>query len=442
MCPLAFLAMLRETARQSALKGSQREAAMRVQLNILAIRALRPRPKQYDVSVEGYRGLYLRVHKTGSKRFMLRYGAAGKKVFLLTAPNDLAGVSREYADLRVQVLAGIHPREERRAKREAIAKAEAAEREAQARAEAADKARITFAELAERYLADRASKKRTVAEDERRFRASLLPQFGSMKADEVTRPHVRELLEIIAQRAPIESNRTLALIRHVFAFAVERDIVPANPCAGIKPLGVEKARDRALLSAEELRTFWRLTDPASGKLPPHACAALRFLLMTGARSNEVCALPWSEIDLDAGTWILPAERSKNGRAHLVPLTASMLDVLRARPQGPRPVFWTDTAMLEPRALAKLLRTALPSVEIEPFTVHDLRRTVESHLAAAGVLAEVRDRVLNHAPVGTAARHYNLHDYLPEKRLALETWERRLHSLVTGHVAGVTEIRRA
>ncbi len=404
---------------------------MRVKLNILSIRALKPRSTQYDTGIEGMRGLYVRTHKSGSKRFMLRYGAAGKKVFLLTPANDLAGVAKEYAALRAKVQAGIHPREERLAQREAVTKAKAA-----------DKARLTCAALVERYLAEHASRKRSGAEDARRCYSNILPVLGAMKAEAVTRAQVRELLATIAQRAPIESNRTLALIRKLFAFALERDIVAMNPCIGIKAPGVEKARTRALQTAEELRAFWTLTDPASGKLPAHACAALRFLLLTGARSNEVCALPWSEISFDAATWILPAERSKNGRAHLVPLTASMLAILGDRPQTDRPAFWTRTAQLAPHALAKLLRTALAAAPVEPFTPHDLRRTVETNLAAAGVMAEVRDRVLNHAPRGTGARHYNVHDYASEKRIALETWERRLHSLLTGSPAGtVTALRR-
>ena len=406
---------------------------MRVKLNILSIRALKPRSTQYDVGIEGMRGLYLRTHKSGSKRFLLRYGAAGKKVFLLTPANDLAGVAKEYAALRAKVQAGIHPREERLAQREAIAKAKAA-----------DKARITFASLVERYLSEHASKKRTGAEDARRCYSNILPVLGTLKAEAVTRAQVRELLATIAQRAPIESNRTLALIRKVFAFALERDIVAMNPCIGIKALGVEKARERALQTAEELRAFWTLTDPDADHLPEHAAAALRFLLLTGARSNEVCSMPWSEISFDAATWILPVERSKNARAHLLPLTASMLEILGNRPQTDRPVFWTPTAKLEPNALAKLLRTALASgaVKIEPFTVHDLRRTVETNLAAAAVPAEIRDRVLNHAPRGTGARHYNVHDYAGEKRIALETWERRLQSLLTGAPAGtVTPLRR-
>ena len=406
---------------------------MKVKWNVLALKALKPRAREYDRAIEGKRGLYVRVLPSGHKRFMLRFGAAGTKMMLDTPASDLAGVDQEYAALRAKYLAGVDPREERRAQHEAAAKAKAA-----------DVARLSMAALCERYLADHASKKRTGAEDARRCYSNILPVLGAMKAEAVTRAQVRELLATIAQRAPIESNRTLALIRKLFAFALERDIVAMNPCIGIKAPGVEKARTRALQTAAELRAFWTLTDPASGKLPAHACAALRFLLLTGARSNEVCGLPWSEVSLDAATWILPAERSKNGRAHLVPLTASMLAILGERPQTDRPVFWTATAQLAPHALAKLLREALAAapIKVEPFTPHDLRRTVETNLAAAGVMAEVRDRVLNHAPRGTGARHYNAHDYASEKRIALETWERRLQSLLTGNPAGtVTALRR-
>ncbi|WP_297926055.1 site-specific integrase [Metallibacterium sp.] len=406
---------------------------MKVKWNVLALKALRPRAREYDRGIEGKRGLYVRVLPSGQRRFMLRFGAAGTKMMLETPASDLAGVDQEYTALRAKYLAGIDPREERRAQREATTKAKSA-----------DLARLTMGALCERYLTDHASKKRTGAEDARRCYSNILPVLGTLKADEVNRAQVRELLATIAQRAPIESNRTLALLRKVFAFALERDVVAMNPCIGIKPLGIEKARERALQTAGELRAFWTLTDPDAGHLPEHAGAALRFLLLTGARSDEVCSMPWSEISFDAATWILPAERSKNGRAHLVPLTASMLAILGNRPQTDRPVFWPATAMLEPRTLAKLLRTALASgaVKVEPFTVHDLRRSVETGMAAAGVMAEVRDRVLNHAPRGTGARHYNVHDYASEKRIALETWERRLQSLLTGNAAkNVTPLRR-
>lgn len=383
-----------------------------------------------DIRVEGMRGLWLRVLPSGSKRFMYRFGAAGRKMMLEAPAEDLSAVKLEWAALSRQFRNGINPREERDRQRAALRAA----REAEAQ-------RKTVAELSTRYLLEHASKKRTGAEDARRLYANILPQLGPMKAEEVTRRHLRELIDAIAQRAPIEANRTLALLRKLFNFALERDLVPGNPTAGITMPGQEQSRQRALHTADELRAFWNLTDPAAGYLRARIAAALRFMLLSGARSNEVCDLRPGEIDMTARTWTLPAERSKNGRAHLLPLTDDMVEIIASQLQGERPLFWTSTAMLEPRMIAKALRVALVAYrdKIEPFTPHDLRRTVETHLAAAGIPAEIRDRVLNHAPRGVAAKYYNVHDYTNEKRLALETWHRRLRSLIEGKRANVRSI---
>src|SRR6185312_2927848 len=143
-------------------------------------------------------------------------------------------------------------------------------------------------------------------------------------------------------------------------------------------------------------------------LTPNESAILRMILLTGCRPGEACGLPWAEVDLDARTWLLPAERSKNGMEHLVPLTDEVVALLRQQPHsGP----WVFPAAKGGRYavnnLSKALRPAvarLARVGVDPFTPHDLRRTVETGMAAAKVPKEYRDRVLNHKDASVGGVH--------------------------------------
>src|SRR5690606_26263293 len=142
-----------------------------------------------------------------------------------------------------------------------------------------------------------------------------------------------------------EAGSRLALITTMFSFALDQGIIDAHPSLRLKvPGGKPKPRTRALTTAKELRTLWRVTEPGSiwtrhplqraggpkvrnDRFSYGEADALRLLLLTGARASEVAELPWSELDLDAGTWLLPAERSKNAQPNLVPLLRQTVAIL-------------------------------------------------------------------------------------------------------------------
>jgi integrase len=251
----------------------------------------------------------------------------------------------------------------------------------------------------------------------------------------------------------------------MFSFAVDKGIIDQHPCLRMAaPGGKLKARTRALTTAKELRVLWRITDPdgiwcrepeagrsktkiRNQRFVQGEADALRMVLLTGARASEVTDLPWSELDLDAATWLLPAERSKNNRPHLVPLLPQLVDMLRAR----RSVVssgWVFPAKRGGHLTAGHLQRPLRAIcarlgrlGLEPFTTHDLRRTVETGMAAAKVPKEYRDRVLNHVDSSVGGVHYNMHDYEDEKREALEKWARRLEGMLTGKESNVVPMRR-
>jgi integrase len=164
----------------------------------------------------------------------------------------------------------------------------------------------TFAELANDYIEKHATKrKRSWTEDYRLLYGSeqkkktgkrphipLVNRWGHLKVKEMNRRGIREVLDEIVERAPVMANRTLALVRKMFNFAIEHDWLEANPCHMIKRPGEEKQRDR-VLSENELRLVWTALDAGS----PLIAALFRVRLLTAQRGREVHGAAWSEIDL-------------------------------------------------------------------------------------------------------------------------------------------------
>ena len=327
---------------------------------------------------------------------------------------------------------------------------------------------MTVAALCDRYLKEHAPKKRSGDQDERRIDKYLLPAWGTLKAVAVTRADVAALLAPIEYGdpdndrtpAPYEALALLRLVKKLFNFGIDREAVATNPAARMKLSTEPEARVRSLDRAEELRAFWALTE-GDAYLPASYAAALRFQLLTGARPGEAVGLAWDELDLEANEWTLPKARSKNKREHLVPLTSALrvlLDQQAARwtqeqaareaagkpPRATRYVFpaqrggrYTDRC----RALmldAGLVEFAKAGHKLARFTPHDLRRTAETLMAAAGVVREHRDRVLNHVDNSVGGKHYNRHDFKAEKLAALETLKRTIDAKLAPKPDTVTD----
>jgi integrase len=287
----------------------------------------------------------------------------------------------------------------------------------------------TIGELAERYVSEHARNKRSGAEDERRLRKHVLPEWKSRRIESITRREVAALVGRIAVGTPVEGNRVLALVRKMFSFAVDKGVLEVHPCLRMQAPGKERPRERALQTDAELRAVWNSTG-AGGALPGREAAAIRLLLLTGARVSEVSEMRWAEIH--GNEWHLPASRNKGKRDHLVPLTAEAKAILDSQPSGEFVFQGPRGGPLSKKHVELAVRTLCASLGgIEGFTPHDLRRTVETGMAAAGVPREYRDRVLNHKDASVGGVSYNKHDYKDQKRAALESWARRLRSAIEG-----------
>ena len=276
--------------------------------------------------------------------------------------------------------------------------------------------------------------------------------------DDLTRRRRRKDRGAEKPKGAAMTGRTAAYGRAAFAWAVKRGAVRVNPFAD---LAVDKsiAKRERILTDPEIAEIWRAAGDAAS---PYG-TIIRLLILTGQRRGEVAGMAWDEISDDLATWTLPAERTKNGATHMVPLSAPARDLLKVSlphdaneakrvPNDRRATGalvlpgavgtsfagWSkakralDNAVTDGRAKAAAAGTS-PAAHV-PWSVHDLRRTVATGLQRLGVRLEVTEAVLNHisGSRGGIAGVYQRHDWAVEKRAALDSW--------AGHVLAVAERR--
>ena len=390
----------------------------RCKLTDRVVQALKPPAEgQRDYFDEGLAGFGVRVSVGGKKSFILMYrvGRRLRRFTLGRYPHLSLADARDKAREALQKVArGGDPMVEKIEDRQAE----------------------TFKELAEEYLSKHASKKRSGSEDERILRRELLPRLGPLRAKSITRRQVREVLDKIADRgAGVMANRTLALVRKVFNFGIQHDIVVTNPCADLARLAEEQPRDR-VLTEEQIRAVWGALDAE----PAWFASAIRLYLLTAQRKHEILGMRWDEIDLASGWWTIPSERAKNGLAHRVWLNASaqrLLKELRLRSAGSLFVFPS------PRGDQPIATAQKPLVRIREaagvdFGIHDLRRTSASHMTGMGISRLTVSKILNHAEKGVTAV-YDRHSYDAEKREALDAWGKRLIEIIEKEPRGSAQL---
>jgi len=287
----------------------------------------------------------------------------------------------------------------------------------------------TFGAVAEAWI-DKVAKPKNSSWrlQERRLEMHVLPRWRDRKIASITRADVRDLLEGVD--GDVLPSRVFAIIKTVFRYALSRDWVDASPVEGVLWPATDTARDR-VLTMEELVVVWK----AAGLLGFPFGQYLKVLALTAQRRTEVASMRWQDVDLDAGTWIIPANETKSNRTHLVPLAKTVGDLLRDVPKLGEFVFTHDgETHISGYAKAKARLDsfiAAADVNVAPWRLHDLRRSAATHMVRLGVSEDVVGRVLNHAPKGVTAKVCALHTYAPEKRSALDRWAAELMRTVEG-----------
>jgi integrase len=207
---------------------------------------------------------------------------------------------------------------------------------------------------------------------------------------------------------------------------LKEELIQASPAMQLDRPGRETERERNL-SADEIRIAWQAFDQLGYPWGP----LFKMLLVTGQRRGEIAGMKWSEITADG--WRLPGERAKKGKGHLVPLSTLAREILAGVPEIGDLVFRShhDALLQGWSKTGKRLQKLCGSME--PWHLHDLRRTFATQLRSLGVDRLVVSKLLNHAE-GGVTKIYDRWAADPEKTTAMERWANRLREIISGRPA--------
>lgn len=270
--------------------------------------------------------------------------------------------------------------------------------------------------------------------------------------DRVARSDVKQLLNKIKERAPGTANHTLDSLKAFLNWAVDEEYISINPAAGVQHPAEIKDRDRVLSDAElvELRTLINALPYPTGPF-------LKILLLTAQRRGEVAAMKWEHLDLKNAVWTQPADNTKNGISHLVPLPRQAVEILAALSHGSKGTFVFSTTDGEipingfgklkvklDETIADNRRKAGVKADMAEWVLHDIRRTARTFFGSHGITEQVGEAVLNHIETSRSrlSRIYDRHNYLPEKRDALQMFADHIMSLGSNVVPIRSKKRKA
>jgi integrase len=393
-------------------------------------------------------GLYLRVQTVGFAYWEVRYCINGKRRSMMLEGGSypsmpLVEARAEAANIMLLAKKGIDSLAERERQQEEII--------------------ITVNDLFDDWYKCIASRLKHPEIPMRMYTKDIKPIIGQLRVADVNARDIRAIIHKVAtSNRPTVSNKTLLCCKQLFNHACKLDLIVGNPATAFKPIdagGVEKSRDRAL-KLPELVSLFKVLRENSQIFTRDNYLAVALLLSLGVRKGELIAAQWREFDFDSQLWHMPKDRSKTGVAITIPLaepTINWLQELHARAGGSEFVFPSRRASKRRgyissdtlnHALAKLFGKKVDSNKqpydnllgqagIKHFTIHDLRRTCRSLLAELKVLPHIAERCLNHKLKGIEGV-YNQHDYLEERKEALDKLSIALSPLIN-NVPNVTPI---
>lgn len=382
-------------------------------------------------------GLTFTLSSKGTAAWTLRYRLAGKQKekTLGRYPDISLGRARELAAAdRAQIQAGTDVAREKQTQKRASASAWTV--------------RQLAADYEEKVLPGLAAA--TIATRHQKIRDYVLPSLGALAARDVTGADIVQMLEKVADRSAKLVKPCLSAARLIFAHGVAKHIVGGDPCSGISVAAIagqaaKGVKGRVMLSDVELRSVLAAL-PQVGRINE---LAVRILLATGLRVQALMLAEWSHVDFVNKTLLVPpGDGRKSDRPFVVPLPDSVtlhFAELQAMAGESRFVFPIQKKMrgregddhMRQQTINECLKRLCDDLcgKVRPFTPHDLRSTMRSHLSALGVSVVVAERCLNHALGGLIAV-YDQHDYLDERREALESWCSKISVLDSSTGSGV------
>ncbi|MEX0407958.1 integrase arm-type DNA-binding domain-containing protein [Aquibium sp. LZ166] len=401
-------------------------------LSELELKNAKPRAERYDLKDGKVSGLWVRVTTNGVKSYVLKYRFEGRSLRLTIGhyPDISLAIARGKAEVaRGKIAAGIDPQAVKKKERQKLAD------------------RVDG--LVTQYIEDeckgpnfektgplKASWK-NIKTDLAHDKASLVQSCGTRSIHHVTDADIASILKkVTAKRGPQAANNALKRMKAFFDWCRKppRRLIAVSPCEGMDKPTEDPSRERVVTDAE-LAAIWQGCD-AIGY--PYGYI-VKLLMLTGQRRTEVAAMRWNELNLDAGNWEIPGDRTKNDEPTIIPLSTLALEILRSVPRLNEKFVFPARGNEEShfsgysRSKLSLDRKALiDGKPLENWTQHDLRRTLATNLGRRQVLPHVIEHILNHkaASMSAVSKIYNRFQYLPEKREAAQLW--------CDHVAGLVK----
>jgi integrase len=382
-----------------------------------ALKALRPKGKIYKVTDRD--GMYVVVAPSGHITFRLDYRLNGRRETLTIGRYGADGLSLAAARqmciaARSAIMQGVSPAQEKqRAKRQSLADG-------------------NFGAVSKRWFDEAAMAESTRSMRKSIYDRDILPAWKNRLLTEITPDDLRALCKKVKDRgAPATAIHVRDIVKQIYRFAKANGAKVANPADEVGPASIATfaPKDRALTSSE-IRIAFGLVEEVPTL--PTIRLGLKLILLTMVRKSELIDGVWDEVDFEHAVWSIPKERMKRNKPHNVYLSRQSLDILIAlktcagnsryilpsRYDSDAPMSRATFNRITTAVVTRAQKQALP---LEPFTVHDLRRTGSTLLNELGFNSDWIEKCLAHEDGRSSRGVYNKAEYEPQRRHMLQEW---------------------
>ena len=411
---------------------------------------------RYEVGIKSARGLSIRVYPGGEKVFEVRYVAANgarRRMKLGTYPAlKLADAKRQAGKFQNEVVEGRDPSAERADSKKTQRTGDTVEQ----------LARATFKAAKLGLHGGRKKPKRpsTIAHETLLYECHIAPELGDKIFTEVRRRDIKEFMRNLAADSGLAASsvgRVGEVLSGIFAFAVHEDQIESNPVAGLSHPLSWRSRERRFTD-DALKLLWDMLvlhskpilpgevlpeDPQS-RLDPLTCLSARLTIVTLCRRGEAAAVRWDEIDRASKKWTVPRERTKSGRTEIKPLSDEAMAILDTAADVARllfngrnsefvfPLTHDPSDHLNGHRVGRAITRLCKRLVIAHGSPHDFRRNGATTLTDEkyGFTRFIVSKVLGHRVRDGAqvTEIYDLNEYLPQKRAALDAWAKHVLGL--------------
>lgn len=384
--------------------------------------------------VGGVTGLYLNINRGGSRSWILRatVGEKRRDIGLGGYPDVSLRMARERArEAKAQIRKGIDPIVQRRAARSALV---------------AEQLRATtFRQVATRYVQKKSREFKTAKQTQTlagHLESYVFPMIGNMVVDDITRAHIVKILMPIWETKTETATRVRATVERILDLAGAEGLRTGDNPARWRgnldltlpqPGKISKVTHYRAMSVEDLPAFMRELT----KKETIGAMALRFAILTAARSGEVRGATWEEIDLDARVWTVPSERMKGSRVHKVPLTPAAVRLLKSLPRAHDIVFPNPKGQM----LSDMTLSKVPKLMGHQVTQHGFRATFRTWAQEhTNYPEEVPELALGHVNSDRTRAAYARSELLDKRRRLMNEWERFCYHGLPADKGKVVSIR--